>query len=722
MKIYTDFTKRFKNFVRVIVCIVILSLIKDSYIFAQGGTRPIRPPIQAPHVVRPPKDSYSLFDYINSIPEEYAIVKDSHEAGQKTIIHIQDAHAHLEAQRNSIEILKRLCNGRLSMDLIALEGAKGDINTLKFATYPDKKIRASVFGRYLEKGFITGAEYFAIVENPDAVLYGVDDKELYQQNMNHFQKAHRIKRKIQKYVDRVRAILVDLGYHVFTNEQKELLKIEKSYRSSDTPFMEFCEYVLSKAKEEEIELDSFQTIVNLMKASEIEDTIDFKQISNEREKVHNILSEKLTKEDKKDFLRLNLDYRLGIIDANTFYSRYKSFCELSKIDMSLYPNLSGYIKVTELWGNSDKDIFMDQLEELLIEVKSNIFVTPDQYAIDDHLRKLRILDKFTSLQVTRYELNYFRKKKDEFKAEVFLELINRMVKKYNLSYRIDPKISRMDDHIKVIEDFYNVAMDRDEVIVENTINEMDLRDVNCGVLITGGFHTEGITKLCREKKISYIIVAPRIKYVNADTPYLSIMMQEFSKFDQLLSTIGQRLIPPIATAVEHLTPLGKDLANILNQGVIQGIVTDTFIEHTLNKMFGRLRSSRQDLIETSEFIETDFKEEMEEAFNEWKWFYLQKTERELSEDLLSVDKMVLDDLKIENIDGIKVILYLSFLKEKERIAITIYPEETEYKPKDLPSETDDNVLEEVLPDKTKHSNFAYYIEDVKNQSIFFCLV
>jgi len=60
--------------------------------------------------------------------------------GEEVIIHLQDAHASLSAQYSIANLLDSL-GANYDLDLIALEGAEGAIDTSQLKTFPDKVIR-----------------------------------------------------------------------------------------------------------------------------------------------------------------------------------------------------------------------------------------------------------------------------------------------------------------------------------------------------------------------------------------------------------------------------------------------------------------------------------------------------------------------------------------------------------------------------------------------------
>lgn len=341
----SDFTKKFKWTTRFIILFMIISLLKDSYVFAQGG------------IASMPRTNLSpVFDYMNRVSQDYGLVKDTYIAKPKTIVHIQDAHANLEAQVNIQRILNDLSKNMDDYPLIALEGADGSINTNIFSSMGDKKLKESVLERYLEKGLLTGAEYYGIIQNSGAILYGVDDRKLYKDNLSQFKNAHHNKNKIKKYLDQLKMILKDLSFVVFSEEQKGFLEKEEFYRSQEITFFEYLEYLINYARNIQYDFEEFKILEDLYEAKLIEDNINYKLLGNEKEKLINYLSENLVIEDKREFIKINLDYRIGLIDATIFYQGLEKFCNALEIDLNNYPNLKQYMKVVSIWAKADKKI------------------------------------------------------------------------------------------------------------------------------------------------------------------------------------------------------------------------------------------------------------------------------------------------------------------------------------------------------------------------------
>ena len=61
------------------------------------------------------------------------------------------------------------------------------------------------------------------------------------------------------------------------------------------------------------------------------------------------------------------------------------------------------------------------------------------------------------------------------------------------------------------EDFCRYAMSRNNSLVENLLEKIQKEKASSAVLVAGGFHTEGLTQLLRQKDISYVVVTPKIR-------------------------------------------------------------------------------------------------------------------------------------------------------------------------------------------------------------------
>jgi hypothetical protein len=121
---------------------------------------------------------------------------------EEIIINIQDAHASLTAQYSIVEILDTLATN-YDLNLIALEGAEGPIDTSLLKTFPDPEIRKETAEYLLRKGKMSAGEFFSIISEKPIKLYGIEDDSLYRQNVEAFNKVMDKKLECVKNIDAI---------------------------------------------------------------------------------------------------------------------------------------------------------------------------------------------------------------------------------------------------------------------------------------------------------------------------------------------------------------------------------------------------------------------------------------------------------------------------------------------------------------------------------------
>ncbi len=67
-------------------------------------------------------------------------------------------------------------------------------------------------------------------------------------------------------------------------------------------------------------------------------------------------------------------------------------------------------------------------------------------------------------------------------------------------------------------------------MVSNTIRQMRENKVTVGAIVTGGFHTKGITGILQSDKVSYLILLPRFDSKKEKRPYITIFTNKASEY------------------------------------------------------------------------------------------------------------------------------------------------------------------------------------------------
>lgn len=98
--------------------------------------------------------------------------------------------------------------------------------------------------------------------------------------------------------------------------------------------------------------------------------------------------------------------------------------------------------------------------------------------------------------------------------------------------------------------FYATAEARNEAFIDTICREAKDARLQHAVLVSGGYHSEGLATLLREREMPYVIISPRVTDPRPSLDYHALMAQTKSAYDELIETSFNAL-----QAVRSLAPL-----------------------------------------------------------------------------------------------------------------------------------------------------------------------
>ena len=98
------------------------------------------------------------------------------------IINIQDLHCHAETQRKIASIIGYIDN-TYSLNNVYLEGAFKIVDTSWLSAFNNNKNGTKVLEGLIDSGKLSGTEYYSIVNNKKNFVLGIEDEELYKENI-----------------------------------------------------------------------------------------------------------------------------------------------------------------------------------------------------------------------------------------------------------------------------------------------------------------------------------------------------------------------------------------------------------------------------------------------------------------------------------------------------------------------------------------------------------
>ncbi|NQU95900.1 MAG: GNAT family N-acetyltransferase, partial [Candidatus Omnitrophica bacterium] len=523
-----DWKKRHAFFIKVIACIIIFAFILFDITWAQGGT-PLGSGANAVKVngkVHP--------DGI-VIPNDAGWAHDSHFTGSdEFIFNIQDPHASLAAQHSIVKILESL-TANYDLNLIALEGAEGPIDVSFLRTFPDPEIKRHAAEYLMREGRMSAGEFYAIVSQKPIKLYGIEDSKLYLKNVKVLTKFMESRQGCLPHIEGALTVLDTLTPKVYSKDLEKLVETATLHGQNKITFVAYWAVISSLIRKYNINIDIYKNLPTLLRAIEIEKTINNKELNKERKELLDELAGILAKPELEILVKKSLAYKTGKISQNDFHKYAMELAGKKNFDLSKYPNLTAFTDYILSYENIDFMLLFREVEQIETHLRESLFRNDEEIALYNYTKAVRTTKKLFDIAIGNDDYDFILNKKEYFQNDKLGEFISNAYQKYGLkhagNYNIDLVFNKLDDGAEL----YNVAQMRNDAMVSNTVKAMQLNNEGAAALITGGFHSKGLAELIREKKLSYLIIMPKYEGGH-ERPYIAVLTQKTKPYDELLET------------------------------------------------------------------------------------------------------------------------------------------------------------------------------------------
>ncbi len=468
------------------------------------------------------------------IPRDCGLVK-SKFTGKSgmLIVHIQDAHCNFEAQSNIAKIIETLIKND-NLSFVSVEGADGLIDTSWFKSFPDAEVRKEVASYFMKKGEITGPEFLSITTDLPIKLFGAETREYYIENLNAFTSSYPLKEQTEKYFNQIKSLLNTLKGYIYNEDLRAMDAKAAEYESKKLPFNDYIRFLQAEAEKYRINLREYDNLFKLINVLVYEKKIDFDVTDKERSALIDDLSKRITKDVLTELVNQSIAFKVGKVSSAEYYVYVRNLATRNGIDlMKDYPNLYNYIIYNSVYSKIENEELFKEIKKLETAIKEKLFQNDDQRTLEKLSRHIDTLLGLVSIKLLNDDFEYYKTHKEEFTHEAFGSFIKDKIIQYGLAYELDEPSDTVADAVSKLEEFYYIAIKRDKALVENTLNGMEKAGQKIAVLVTGGFHSEGIAKLLEKQDVSYIVVCPSITK-DVPTNYIQILTNQRTPFEEIL--------------------------------------------------------------------------------------------------------------------------------------------------------------------------------------------
>jgi len=411
----------------------------------------------------------------------------------------------------------------------------------------------------------TGAESFLVEASDDLQGWGIENGEAYKRNREAFKKVILHKDASEAFLNSFYIELEKAAASYLNKELKDFLRTQKSCERETVSLAEWLRY-LKKQSISRLDLD-FEQILNQKKWPILVRYFRLEKIGKgiEQEKV-----KKETEAFLRDIKHFKVDPKLVDDIANdSTHTRFLFERLLDQLpddfSFSPYRHLRLYLQQQILTEELLGEKLYEETDRLTNQLLETLAKTKEEKAILDRFKDYQLLKKLLNLELSREEYEKF------FQGTVL---------KGTVPFRTVP-------HQEALQ-FYQGAIEREKWMIQNAVQRMRDLKQNQPVLITGGFHAQGLKQMILDSGFSYVQITPRIHEISkgAQKLYLQAM-------------IGQSLVrhskiePPLRSDVNQFKAFEPAFVEQVRRSIFQSAAQVITAERPgkREKLLSVLRSS-----------------------------------------------------------------------------------------------------------------------------------
>ncbi|PIQ87207.1 MAG: hypothetical protein COV74_01410 [Candidatus Omnitrophica bacterium CG11_big_fil_rev_8_21_14_0_20_45_26] len=459
---------------------------------------------------------------LGTIQERYASKSMSPAQASPIVVHIQDAHANYEAQRN-IEQLMRYLNQTYGFSVVLLEGGAERLKPEQLQIFKDPKQNEKMIDQLMREGAATGSEAFLVSNQytrSDVEAYGLESVSAYRADLEQFRKIWDQTEQGRQFARFLAQAIDRISSRDAHKELRDFIRVWQRFKESKNQLNVFLD-ALEKTALEALNIDlhdprqqiDWPMLVRIAKLKEIQSGLRLDEAKKEWEQA------------KSQLEQAQVDERLIIKAEDRLFGKEAPMTDNIESTRSLfeeilvnaypegftfkdYPQLAIWVGGTLLRHEIDGSELFDEAERLSARMMDVLAATESEKTIVTLYRDSYLLSDLFSLEMTREAFLDVQDNLNRFTPDRLIERI-RLIDP-NGTYPGEDALKPIMDLFSECLKSYEFAIKREEGFLNNIENMIRETKQDRVMTVAGGFHTKGMSDGLRRHHISYLIVSPRI--------------------------------------------------------------------------------------------------------------------------------------------------------------------------------------------------------------------
>ncbi|MSR78489.1 MAG: hypothetical protein EXS63_09770, partial [Candidatus Omnitrophica bacterium] len=501
---------------------------------------------------------------------------------RSTIIHIQDAHANYEAQIQIKKILEYLQRTYGIRDYF-LEGAAGKLEPKYLELFSDPKLNLKLADELAKQGEFTGAE-MVLLENRKTRAQGIEEIPLYRQGYQALKKVFQKENESDTWLGKTGLEMDKAASQIFSPELREALQEWKHFEAGRREFLPYVQTLTKRAKKvlnlDLKDMDSqieWPQLTRLLAVQEMEKKINPEQAEKEKVKLMTWLKRyQVTLSDQVpsavSYLE-KLDFKGGALHKAVSGQPLRQFLETFAKEANPkgfhfhdYPEFSRAAGIRILWEELNAEKMFEEIELLLTQILERLARSPEEKNLLALYRDKALLERLLHLELSRKEWERVSARRNELSPERMAVRLREFghpeiasssrqvgTHRNDVAKKIEnPVIAKRPQADEAISfhqalRFYDIAIQREAAFEQKITSSMNKNKIQKAVVITGGFHTQGLEESWKKSETSFVTIVPRMNGENTLQKSLyreSMLQTKKTIFDLATQPSASILAPP----------------------------------------------------------------------------------------------------------------------------------------------------------------------------------
>src|SRR3989338_690293 len=448
------------------------------------------------------------------------------------IVHIQDAHANYEAQVNVKKIIGELVE-KHGFSLIQVEGAvsKLDPDALKPSYLEEANLKLADF--LMREGRITGADAYAVEAGKSVELYGIEDQLLYLENIRMFKQIYSRQNEVNAYFDAVHDAFDSIGRKLLAPGPLYFTRKTEEFAQDKIDLLDYLLYLNGVAEKASLtplsdlkEMVHYPNLVRIMRPHAIAKQMDQNALKKEGAGVKEEFTKRnLLSEEVDELLSRFEDPQKGA-KPRDYFLKLTEAADRGQIEFLSYPQLRMFAEYLIYQDEIDHKAVFSELLRYKSYLEGELFKGESEKKLLEAIDFAGLLEQYFRLEMSREKIARYL----EHRASINPSSIATELEALGVQVQVPMKpfgnLAELDSYMNDLEYFYQLVLKRDEIFIEKIISRMQALGRDKTILVTGGFHKDGMTDHFRKRNLSYVVISPKVGVEQGSENYIKVMLDQ----------------------------------------------------------------------------------------------------------------------------------------------------------------------------------------------------